>query len=147
METIKIYLDICSYNRPFDSQSQMKIRLETEAKLYIQSAIRMKKYSLVWSYILDYENENNPYDEKKKSIMPWKEIADDYCPSSDDILLTGKKIMKFGIKAKDALHIACAVKSGCDFFITTDNKLTNKTVPDIIIINPIDFVRETEEIK
>jgi len=31
---MKIYLDNCSYNRPFDDQSQMKIRLETEAKLY-----------------------------------------------------------------------------------------------------------------
>ena len=40
----KIYLDICSYNRPFDSQSQMKIRLETEAKLYIQACIHEGKY-------------------------------------------------------------------------------------------------------
>ena len=67
MGTLKIYLDICSYNRPFDSQTQIKIRLETEAKLYIQAGIRKKKYSLVWSYILDYENENSPYGGKEKS--------------------------------------------------------------------------------
>ena len=35
----------------------MKTRLETEAKLYIQSGIREKKYSLVWSYMLDVDTE------------------------------------------------------------------------------------------
>ena len=146
MDTLKIYLDICSYNRPFDCQTQMKVRLETEAKLYIQAAIREKKYSLIWSYMLDYENKNNPYEEKKNAIVPWKKIATYSCPSSDDIPLVGQDIMKRGIKAKDALHIACAIKSGCEYFITTDHRLTNKTLPNIKIINPIDFVRETENL-
>jgi hypothetical protein len=61
MDTPKIYLDNCSYNRPFDSQTQLKIRTETEAKLFIQDGIREGKYSLCWSYILDYENGKNPY--------------------------------------------------------------------------------------
>jgi hypothetical protein len=30
---VRLYLDNCSFNRPFDDQSQLKIRLETEAKL------------------------------------------------------------------------------------------------------------------
>ena len=146
MRTPKVYLDNCSYNRPFDNQSQMRVRLETEAKLYIQSCVREKKYSLVWSYMLDYENDDNPYEEKKSAIAPWKEIADDYCPSSDDILTAGRKMMEYGIKAKDALHIACAIKSGCEYFITTDDELTNKTIANIKIINPIDFVREMEDL-
>ena len=142
MRTPKVYLDSSSYNRPFDNQTQMKIRLETDAKLYIQSGIREKRYSLVWSYMLDYENDANPYEEKRNAIAPWKEIANDYCPSSNEILLAGREIMQHGIKAKDALHIACAVKSGCEYFITTDNRLTNKVLANIKIINPIDFVRE-----
>ena len=145
MRKQKIYLDVCTFNRPFDSQTQMKIRLETEAKLYIQAGIREKKYSLVWSYILDYENDISPYDEKKKAIRPWAKIADSYCPSSDEIVSSGRGIMEHGIKARDALHIACAIKSGCDYFITTDKGLLNKSIANISIINPIDFVRETEE--
>ena len=143
---LKIYLDNCAYNRPFDNQSQMKIRLETESKLYIQSGIREKKYSLVWSYMLDYENNDSPYEEKKNAISPWRHIADNYCPSSDGILVLGREIMTYGIKAKDALHIACAIKSGCDYFITTDKRLTNKAITNIRIVNPIDFVRETEDL-
>jgi hypothetical protein len=40
MKKHKIYLDVCTFNRPFDEQAQMKIRLETEAKLYIQASVR-----------------------------------------------------------------------------------------------------------
>ena len=145
MGTLKIYLDNCSYNRPFDDQSQMKIRLETEAKLYIQSGIRAKKYSMVWSYMLDVENSVSPYDEKRNAVALWKEIAMEYCPSSDDILSAGQKIMEHGIKPKDALHISCAIKSGCDYFITTDRGILNKNIANIKIKNPIDFIRETED--
>ena len=84
-------------------------------------------------------------EEKKKAIRPWAKIADSYCPSSDDIVLAGSEIMAHGIKPGDALHIACAIKSGCDYFITTDRGLLNRNIANIIIINPIDFVRETEE--
>ena len=145
MRKCKIYLDVCTYNRPFDNQTQMKVRLETEAKLFIQWSIKEKKYSMVWSYMLDYENNNSPYEEKKRAIIPWKEIADDYCSSSDTILRLGNEIMGYGIKGKDALHIACAIEKDCEYFITTDNKLTNKSIAKIKIINPIDFVRKMEE--
>ena len=141
----KNILDNCCYNRPFDDQSQKKIRLETEAKLYIQADIRAKNYSMVWSYMLDIENRDNPYDEKRNAIQPWKGFAFEYCPSSDDIMSLGQKIMAQGIKPYDALHLSCAVKSGCDYFITTDKGLLNKTIPSLKIINPIDFVREMED--
>ena len=143
---LKIYLDICSYSRPFDDQSQMKIRLETEAKLYIQTAVKENKYSLIWSYMLDFENSVNPYEDSKTAISPWKDIAHEYCASSDEILSLGKAIMKFGVKEKDSLHLACAIESGCDYFITTDRKLLNKHLADIKIINPINFILETEDI-
>jgi hypothetical protein len=55
-------------------------------------------------------------------------------------------MMKLGVKHSDALHIACAIEAGCKYFITTDNKLTNKTNEDLRIINPIDFVREFEDV-
>ena len=147
MGTPKIYLDNCCYNRPFDNQTQMKIKLETEAKLYIQTSIREGKYSLCWSFMLDYENGKNPYKEKRDLIILWKEIADDFCPPSEIILSRGKKIMKSGIKNEDALHIACAIEKNCEYFITTDYKLTIISVEGINVINPIDFVRKMEELQ
>lgn len=140
----KLYLDICCYNRPFDDQTQINIRLETEAKLHIQASIRADEYSSIWSYMHELENNANPYEEKRNAIALWKDIAVEHCSSSDDILSAGQRIMTNGIKAKDALHLACAIYSCCDYFITTDKGLTNKNVNDIVIINPIDFVRKME---
>ena len=147
MGTLKIYLDNCCYNRPFDNQAQMKIRLETEAKLYIQTGAREGKYSLCWSFMLDYENDKNPYREKQSMVAPWKGIADYYCQPSKIILSRGKEIMKLGVKNEDALHIACAIEEHCEYFITTDGRLMNKNIEGIKIINPIDFVRETEDLQ
>jgi len=96
--------------------------------------------------MLDFENSNNSYEDRKDSVAKWKDIAHDYCSSSDEILELGKEIMKFGVKECDALHIACAIIKECDYFITTDRKLLNKTIKKIKIINPINFIFETEEI-
>jgi hypothetical protein len=145
MEKLKIYLDNCCYNRPFDTQLQMKIRLETEAKLFIQDCIREGIYFLCWSFALDYETGKNPFEDKRNAIAPWKKIADDYCPASEVIRSRSKEIMKLGIKELDALHIACAIEKQCDYFITTDRGPLNKNVDGIRIINPIDFVREMED--
>lgn len=38
---MRIYLDNCCYNRPYDEQGQLRIRLETEAKLRIQHLMRI----------------------------------------------------------------------------------------------------------
>jgi len=51
MPKLKIYLDNCTYNRPFDDQSQIMIALETEAKRYIQQLILDSKIDLVYSFI------------------------------------------------------------------------------------------------
>jgi len=40
---MRIYLDNCSFNRPFDDQSSMRIKLETEAKLFVQEKILIGK--------------------------------------------------------------------------------------------------------
>ena len=37
---MRVYLDNCCYNRPFDDQTQLKVRLETEAKLFVQQLMR-----------------------------------------------------------------------------------------------------------
>ena len=70
-----IYLDNCCFNRPFDDQKQIRIHIETEAKLFIQSKIFAGEFRLAWSYILDYENAANPFPERKETIANWKKRA------------------------------------------------------------------------
>jgi hypothetical protein len=49
---MKIYLDNCCYNRPYDDQIQPKVVIETLAKLYIQELVLNHSIDLVWSYAL-----------------------------------------------------------------------------------------------
>ena len=146
---IKVYLDNCCYNRPFDEQSQDLIRLETEAKLMIQKNIKQGLYSLVWSFILDFENDDNPTAANREAIRAWQHIANEYCSASDDILSCAKNLMPIGLKHKDAIHLACAIKHQCDYLITTDRRFLNKNnqVAEIEIINPITFLLKTEAIQ
>lgn len=142
---MKIYLDNCCFNRPFDDQSQLKIHLEAQAKLDVQRRILSGEYILVWSYILEYENDQNPFDVRKEAIIEWKSIAQEYIDESEEILCFAEQLQKKGIKPKDALHLACAVAANCDYFLTTDKKLLNTPIDGIITTNPIDFISRMEE--
>lgn len=142
---MRIYLDNCSFNRPFDDQTQMKIKLEAEAKLFIQNEVLNGNIELVWSYILDFENSENPYEQRKETIRAWKDKAVLDCEADNEIISLAEKFELMGLKAKDALHLACAVIGKCQYFITTDAKILNKQLNLIKIINPLDFIRILED--
>ena len=139
-----LYLDNCCYNRPFDDQSQLQISLETQAKLFVQQELLSGKYELLWSYILEYENDKNPFDVRRDNIIGWKEIAIKSVDETDDILNFGDELINKGVKLYDALHIACAFYGSCDYFLTVDKHILNKNIPEVKICNPIDFIREME---
>ena len=51
------------------------------------------------------------------------------------------EIMKYGIYAKDALHISCAIEATCDYFITTDDRILKKyRTNEINVCSPIEFI-------
>jgi hypothetical protein len=142
---MRLYLDSCAFNRPFDDQNQLKIRLETEAKLFIQQSILNSKHELVWSYILEYENSQNRFDDRRNAIYDWKGIAKIHCAENDKIIEYAEKLKTRNIRTKDALHIACGVYTHSDYLITTDRQLFNLRLDDIRIINPLIFINELEE--
>ena len=137
-----IYLDNCCFNRPFDDQKKIRIRIETEAKLFIQEEILAGKFLLAWSYILDYENAANPFPERKETIDNWRKRAEVDTGETKTILALARQLNASGIKAKDALHIACSVDMHCDYFITTDLYLIKKLADfeDIRVVSPVDFI-------
>lgn len=141
---IKVYLDNCCYNRPFDDQSQTRIRLESQAKIQIQKMIQDGTLSLVSSYILWDENNRNPKTYNKNNISQFILnntqffISTRQAPNVEKIAIP---IQQSGIKSNDALHIASAIFANCNFFITTDDRLLKYTDSRIIIYTPIDFIK------
>ncbi|MEW6607354.1 MAG: PIN domain protein [bacterium] len=141
---MKIYLDNCCFNRPFDDQSQLRIKLETEAKLRIQEEIRAGKFQLCWSYILDYENNKNPFAERKRQISRWKRYAVSDVSENSAILKKANLLNRKGFQKIDSLHIACAVYQRCKYFLTADDKILKKADVDkeIKIIDIFSFIKE-----
>jgi hypothetical protein len=141
---MKVYLDNCCFNRPYDDQSHLRIRLEAEAKLRIQEEIRNGIFKLVWSYILDYENSKNPFRERKEQIAKWRMYAVEDIAENEELLDIAKILQGHRIKNIDSLHIASAIKAGADYFLTTDTGILKKgmLVQRIRITDPIGFIRE-----
>jgi len=147
MTKLKLYLDNCCFNRPFDDQSQLLVRLETEAKLFIQKGIKNGTFELVWSYVLDIESDANPYPRRKKSVQAWKSFAITDVEESEALLALMESFEKRRLKSCDALHLAAAVVASADFFITVDRGILNKPIHEIRVVNPEQFVRYCEEIE
>jgi len=145
---MKIYLDNCSFNRPFDDQSFMRIKLETEAKLFVQEKILSGKLQLIWSHILEYENMQNQFIERRNAIIEWKKIATEKIGGTKNVVARASKFTRYGVKSKDALHIACAIEGKAEYFLTTDDKLLKKLakIKELIVINPVNFIPILENI-
>ena len=74
----------------------------------------------------------------------WKKIAVIDCEANALIAEIAEKVQQVGLKSKDALHVASAIFTGCEYFITTDARVINKNIEGLTVINPIDFIRELE---
>ena len=144
---LTIYLDNCCYNRPYDDQSQLRISLETQAKLQIQDMIRNGDIKLATSYVLLYENSKNPHEQRKKSILSFvKDNTTVYIDvdRANEVKHKADEIIATGVKTADAHHVACAILAGCDCFLTTDDRLLKYKTDKLQIIDPIDFIRNWE---
>ncbi|MDP2834380.1 MAG: PIN domain protein [Pseudomonadota bacterium] len=142
-----IYLDICCFNRPFDSQGDLLVRLQTEAKLHVQEKIRLGKIGLAWSAVLDLENEANPDRERYLAIADWKALASVDVEMTSMIEGMADSFAQVGVKAMDALHVASAIASGAGWLLTTDKHLLKKLKDEasIKVLDPVDFVRVLQE--
>lgn len=123
---MKIYLDMCCFNRPYDDQTQARIHLETEAKLLLQQKVKDAECDLIWSSVLDFECHNNPFEERRHAIMQWRRLAKTIVLTNASIIIQAKALEADGVGKFDALHVACAVACKADVFITTDDRLIKK---------------------
>ena len=142
---LNIYLDNCCLNRPYDNQSQLRVELETKAKLFIQKLVEKGSVELTVSYILRLENNDNPYDDKKFLISRFFDFAKTSISETAEILKNANSFVDKGLKVHDALHLSCAIEANCDYFFTTDDRLLKFKETRVNIGNPTDFARIWED--
>ena len=141
----RIYLDNCCFNRPYDNQIHLKIELETKAKLKIQEMIIEKDLDLIISYVLEFENDDNPFPERKTAIEDFFKFASSNLDETSEILSIASDARKTGLKTKDSLHVACAIAANCEYLVTTDSRFLKYKDTRIKVINPLEFILEMEE--
>lgn len=121
---MRIYMDVCCFNRPCDDQTQDRIRIESEAVLTILSRCQ-EDWTLVGSEVIDYEVSKIPDEERREKVEILASISKEIIEVKEDTVKRAQKLEKFGLKPIDALHIACAEKSA-DVMLTTDDDIVKK---------------------
>ena len=144
---MRVYLDNCCYNRPFDEQGELRVVVETIAKLQIQALMRMGQIEYAWSDVLGLEVLRNPFKDRQERILDWMVGAAVYVESTEDVVERGREIEALGVKPKDALHLASAEKAECDWFFTTDKGILKKVqrLGEMRVANPIEFAMEDDD--
>jgi len=144
---MKVYLDLCIYNRPFDDQGQPRIVVETVEFMFLLEKAINKEMTIINSFVLEYENSKSPLIDRRDKIDDLLKIASEYVRYSERLENRAEEIEKRGFMAMDALHIACAEAAKSDFFITCDELLlrkgkANKDKLKVRIVDLMEFFSE-----
>jgi predicted nucleic acid-binding protein len=123
---ITVYLDACCLNRPFDDQTQDRIRLESEAVLIILGHIQSGEWRWISSDALDFETTRNPDQERRRRVEVLVASASESLPLDQGVERRGTELEGLGFSALDALHLACAERAGVDVFMNTDDALLRR---------------------
>ena len=127
-------------NRPFDDQTQPRIWLETLGFVVILQMVESGGVELVSSSVVEYENSRNPFPLRKGWVNRCLRLARHAQRVDESVRGRGQELEKEGLKAIDALHIACAEAAGSEYFITCDDWVTRRYQGGIKVLNPVDFV-------
>lgn len=144
---MKLYLDVCCLNRPFDDQTQDRIHLEAESILLILKYIRSKKWEWFNSEVVEYEVRQTSDAERRRRLEMLLSHADHKIIIEEAVISRAATLEKIGFDPYDALHLACAEYSGVDVFLTTDDKLlrlANRVGSQLVtpVKNPLTWLME-----
>lgn len=145
--TTSIYLDTCCLSRPFDDQSQVRIRLEAEATLLLLSGLEERNLECVGSEVLDLEVDQIPDPGQRHKVMQLKSSTSRQVQLDEAIEDRAQELEVAGFKAFDALHIACAEAGGVDVLLTTDDRMVKRAHGmqvelKVRVDNPLDWLQE-----
>jgi predicted nucleic acid-binding protein len=144
---MKIYLDACCLNRPFDDQRQPRIRLEAEAISLILQNFHQHEWEWVGSEVLVYELEQTVDVERRERLLLLAGQSHQVVEITETILNRAEKLEASGFDSYDAIHLASAEQADVDVFLTTDDNLQkvsnrNKEVFSFVVENPVKWLEE-----
>ena len=144
---MKIYMDVCCLCRPFDSRSNPRIHVEMEAVIAILKRCRLD-WELVTSDVISYEILQMPDQKRLLRVREITALAREIIEWDDRLDGRAEELMKSGIEAIDALHVASAERADAILLTTDDTLIKNiKKMHNNITIrvcNPVDLYLEVK---
>ena len=145
-----IYLDNCCLSRPFDDQTQDRIRLETEAIMLIIARFYTRQWQWIASEVSMFEADQN-LDVRQRFRVKFLLAYTHQTISVDATEISrGKHFESLGFKPFDALHLACAESGNADFLLTTDDRMLKRAKSvssqlSVRVENPLIWLQEITE--
>ncbi len=145
---MKIYLDCCCLQRPFDDKSQSRIAVEAEAILVVLALCESDHLNLISSDALLLEINQIPDQVRKEDALEILNLAKKTVELTSEIEILAREFGTYGIKTLDALHIAFASFSEVDYFCTCDDKFLKKAKRlgnlNTKVVSPTELVMELD---
>lgn len=143
----RVYLDVCCLNRPFDDQTQDRIRLEAEAVVLILARFQAGEWEWVSSEAVDFEVEQIPDATRRAHVQLLLGHAQRTVPVTQAETERMQQLVALGFQSMDALHIACAETAATDVFLSTDDRLLRRAARvaaqlQVRAENPLTWLRE-----
>jgi predicted nucleic acid-binding protein len=143
------YLDVCALSRPFDDQTQLRIRVETESIQLILSNIRQKIIRMISSPVHDAEIEAINDTEERNAL---KKLLDELAHRPNfDLPKARQRADDFtahSVGVADAAHLSFAEQAEADLVTVDDRfiKRAKRAKPSVWIGTPLEYC-EKEKLK
>lgn len=144
---VRIYLDICALKRPFDDQTQPRIRLEADAVLELLAA-PPERLTFVHASAHDLENAQNPLVSRAGRVADWLAALPRAEATAPNLARRTQELMTLGFRNFDAFHVASAELANVDVFTTTDDRLLalGKRHAGLLAVRVVDVVTLAREV-
>ncbi|MBI5841155.1 MAG: PIN domain-containing protein [Chloroflexi bacterium] len=144
---MKLYLDACCLNRPFDDQRQPRVRLEAEAISLILQKLHQHEWEWVGSEVLVYELGQTVDAERRERLLLLAGQSHQVIAITEKILKRAETLETAGFDSYDAIHLASAEQAKVDVFLTTDDNIQkvakrSKEALPFLIENPVRWLEE-----
>ena len=109
--------------------------------------IEAGRWEWVGSDALEIENEDNPDIDRREKLEELLSLVDEMLPLTDADRSRVDELRALGLDDMDAYHVAVSERSGCDLFLTTDDRLLRKAerhgkLIRVTVKNPLDWLKE-----
>ena len=144
---MRIYLDVCCLNRPFDDHVQGRVAIEAAAIETLLEMIDSEQLADYSSQMAQVEIGRITDPDRRRRVTSLLPPDERIMPLSDDLLDEADELVRSGFGLADAVHLTAARLWKADIFVTVDDKLIKRAsrLADrfgVRVVNPVVLAEE-----